>query len=205
MDRHMTSESGVVQISQDSKLKIEKLRGEIDDLQQRVLRERDQYQAATQSAFPGISAVPFFSINDKMTLNRSDASYLLSLEVQTAIDNVLLQSDVPIDLLDVEKNSAVVSYSTCDPDKKRNAYRKMIRHGEASQEAQETGSEKVEDDQLSDLICIRLSFFIQGYFHLIYFSFCVTICGYVTTTSLEIPTNFLFNNKALDITIEKTS
>lgn len=49
-----------------------------------------------------------------MTLNRSDASYLLSLEVQTAIDNVLLQSDVPIDLLDVEKNSAVVSYSTCD-------------------------------------------------------------------------------------------
>lgn len=51
-----------------------------------------------------------------MTLNRSDASYLLSLEVQTAIDNVLLQSDVPIDLLDVEKNSAVVSYSTCDPD-----------------------------------------------------------------------------------------
>lgn len=52
----------------------------------------------------------------QMTLNRSDASYLLSLEVQTAIDNVLLQSDVPIDLLDVEKNSAVVSYSTCDPD-----------------------------------------------------------------------------------------
>lgn len=51
-----------------------------------------------------------------MTLSRSDASYLLSLEVQTAIDNVLLQSDVPIDLLDVEKNSAVVSYSTCDPE-----------------------------------------------------------------------------------------
>ena len=51
-----------------------------------------------------------------MTLNRSDASYLLSLEVQTAIDNVLLQSDVPVDLLDVERNSAVVSYSTCDPE-----------------------------------------------------------------------------------------
>lgn len=41
-------------------------RTEIDELQQRVLRERDQYQAATQSAFPGISAVPFFSINDKV-------------------------------------------------------------------------------------------------------------------------------------------
>ena len=39
-----------------------------------------------------------------------------SLECQAPIDNVLLTSDVPIDLLDVEKNSAVVSYSTCDPE-----------------------------------------------------------------------------------------
>ena len=49
-----------------------------------------------------------------MTLNKEDASYLLTIEVQTPIDNVMLQSDVPVDLLDVEKNSAVVSYSTCD-------------------------------------------------------------------------------------------
>ena len=41
---------------------------------------------------------------------------LYSLECQAPIDNVLLTSDVPIDLLDVEKNSAVVSYSTCDPE-----------------------------------------------------------------------------------------
>lgn len=41
-------------------------RDEIEELQQRVLKERDQYQAATQSAFPGISAVPFFSVNDKV-------------------------------------------------------------------------------------------------------------------------------------------
>ncbi|XP_076069179.1 BBSome complex member BBS7-like isoform X2 [Oratosquilla oratoria] len=116
MDRHLSSESGVVNISEESRTKIQKLRAEMEELQQRVLREREQYQAATQSAYPGISAVPFFSVKDKMSLNRSDASYLLSLEVQTAIDNVLLQSDVPIDLLDVEKNSAVVSYSTCDPE-----------------------------------------------------------------------------------------
>ena len=32
-----------------------------------------------------------------------------------AIDNVLIQSDVPVELLDVEKNSAVVSRSTCAP------------------------------------------------------------------------------------------
>ena len=52
----------------------------------------------------------------KQIFFQNDASYLLSLEVQTSIDNVLLRSDVPIDLLDVEKNSAVVSYSQCDPD-----------------------------------------------------------------------------------------
>jgi hypothetical protein len=32
------------------------------------------------------------------------------------VDNVLLHSDVPVDLLDVEKNSAVVSYSACKPE-----------------------------------------------------------------------------------------
>lgn len=50
-----------------------------------------------------------------MVLSKSDTSYILTLEVPTAIDNVLLQSDVPIDLLDVEKNSAVVSYSEAEP------------------------------------------------------------------------------------------
>lgn len=92
--------------------------------------------------------MPVFSINDKFTLCQDDASYSLTLEVQTAIDNLLLQvclfissfcynlrwqwnlcpktckmqlkdesptqSDVPIDLLDVDKNSAVVSFSECD-------------------------------------------------------------------------------------------
>ena len=30
--------------------------------------------------------------------------------------SLFFQSDVPIDLLDVEKNSAVVSYSACNPE-----------------------------------------------------------------------------------------
>lgn len=51
-----------------------------------------------------------------MVLNREDASYLLTIEVESPIDTILIQSDVPIDLLDVERNSAVVSYSECEPD-----------------------------------------------------------------------------------------
>ena len=49
-----------------------------------------------------------------------------SLECQAPIDNVLLTSDVPIDLLDVEKNSAVVSYSTCDPEVNTHMDTKLI-------------------------------------------------------------------------------
>ncbi|CAG0887645.1 unnamed protein product [Darwinula stevensoni] len=92
------------------------LRAELEDLQAKVAREREKYQQATQSTTSGISAVPFFSIHDKMILNKDEASYILSLEVETPIEIVLLQSDIPVDILDVEKNSAVVSFSHCDPE-----------------------------------------------------------------------------------------
>ena len=52
--------------------------------------EREKYQ---QSAYSdkAVSAVPCFNIKDKFVLNREDASYTLSLELQMPIDNVLLQ------------------------------------------------------------------------------------------------------------------
>lgn len=40
-----------------------------------------------------------------------DASYLLTLEVEVAIDVLIIQSDIPLDLIDCEKNSAVVSFN----------------------------------------------------------------------------------------------
>ena len=52
--------------------------------------ERERYQVTAQNK-NAISAVPHFNVNDKFVLNREDASYMLSLEVQMAIDNVLLQ------------------------------------------------------------------------------------------------------------------
>ncbi|KAJ1216858.1 hypothetical protein NDU88_004457 [Pleurodeles waltl] len=102
-----------LKISPEMQNKISSLRSELEQLQIKVLQERDKYQQSAQSS-TAISAVPFFSVNDKFTLNHDDASYSLILEVQMAIDNVLVQSDVPVDLLDVDKNSAVVSFSRCD-------------------------------------------------------------------------------------------
>ena len=55
-----------------------------------MVQERKNYQQTAQKD-TAISAVPYFNINDKFILNRDDASYTLSLEVQTSIDNVLLQ------------------------------------------------------------------------------------------------------------------
>ncbi|XP_046582061.1 Bardet-Biedl syndrome 7 protein homolog isoform X2 [Haliotis rubra] len=112
---HKETGKDTMTFTSEGKEKIVSLRNEVDNLQQKVLDEREKYQ---QTAFSkdAVSAVPIFSINDKFVLNCEDASYSLSLELQMPIDNVLLQSDVPIDLLDVEKNSAVVSYSACNPE-----------------------------------------------------------------------------------------
>ncbi|XP_045441970.1 Bardet-Biedl syndrome 7 protein isoform X2 [Pipistrellus kuhlii] len=102
-----------LRLNQEMQSKLSSLRTELEQLQVKVTQEREKYQQSSQSS-KAKSAVPSFSINDKFTLNKDDASYSLILEVQTAIDNVLIQSDVPIDLLDVDKNSAVVSFSNCD-------------------------------------------------------------------------------------------
>ncbi len=133
--------SDAVVVSDGTREKIARLRSEIETLQMQVNHERERYQLQASQPAPSspgsasderrrggggvgvgagnvgpLSAIPRISMNDRFTLSQADASYNLSLEAQTAIDNVLLQSDVPVDLLDVEKNSAVVSYSVCDPD-----------------------------------------------------------------------------------------
>ncbi|KAI5104865.1 Bardet-Biedl syndrome 7 protein, partial [Silurus meridionalis] len=102
-----------VKMSRETQARVATLRAELEQLQVKVMQGREKYQQSSQST-TAVSAVPFFSINDRFNLCQEDASYSLTLEVQTAIDNLLLQSDVPIDLLDVDKNSAVVSFSECD-------------------------------------------------------------------------------------------
>ena len=68
-------------------------RNELEHLQMKVLQEREKYQQSSQSS-TAVASVPAFSVNDKFTLNKDDASYSLILEVQTAIDNVLVQVSV---------------------------------------------------------------------------------------------------------------
>ncbi|XP_024941119.1 Bardet-Biedl syndrome 7 protein homolog isoform X2 [Cephus cinctus] len=89
---------------------LSKLKAEIQQLEGKLAEDRD---AANFTADP--LAPLILSVNHRLVLNRDDASYSLSVELDTAIDNILIQSDTPIELLDVESNSAVTSLSTCDP------------------------------------------------------------------------------------------
>lgn len=76
--------------------------------------ELDAEDAVIESpASTSILSLQSFAIKDSMTLC-DDASYLLSIEAAVAIDTVIIQCDVPLDLIDSEKNSAVVSFSETD-------------------------------------------------------------------------------------------
>lgn len=77
-------------LNKETEDKIERLRMELEELQQRVNLERERYQNATQTDH-GLSAVPVFPINDRFALSREEAAYSLTIELQVPIDYVLLQ------------------------------------------------------------------------------------------------------------------
>ncbi|KAK9870809.1 hypothetical protein WA026_009769 [Henosepilachna vigintioctopunctata] len=95
----------------DTANKITKLRYEIESMQKALGKEREKYQSSTHSFFDEYSAIPLLSVNDSFILDKTSATYMLTIEVPTAIDHILLQSNVQVDILDVENNSAVVSHS----------------------------------------------------------------------------------------------
>jgi Bardet-Biedl syndrome 7 protein len=104
-------------ISQEVQEKLEALREEVEGLESRVGGAKEQYQKTVTAAQRGsnaLSALPQFQINDKFALNQDEAWYTLSIELQSPIDMVVLHSDVPIDLQEVDKSSAVVSHSPPD-------------------------------------------------------------------------------------------
>lgn len=52
-----------------------------------------------------------FLVKFQFALDSKSATYTLTLETPTAIDNILIECNVAINLLDVEKNTAVISHS----------------------------------------------------------------------------------------------
>ncbi|XP_025994810.2 Bardet-Biedl syndrome 7 protein homolog [Solenopsis invicta] len=104
-----TSPPGLLEAGQ-SDVGLARLKLEIQQLQEKLNEEKESANFMPDPLAPSILAV-----NHKMVLHKEDASYSLSVELDASIDNILIQSDTPINLLETENNSAVVSLSACDP------------------------------------------------------------------------------------------
>lgn len=92
-------------------------REEVEELQRKVSRAKDAYRSLGQTPQPErtVSAVPALSVNESFVLSHADASYVLSVELQVPLEFLLLQCDAPMDMLDSDKNTSVVSFSPCTP------------------------------------------------------------------------------------------
>ncbi len=62
-----------------------------------------------------IFSCEYFIPSFQIQLCPDDSSYVLSIEIPAPIEHILIQCDIPIEIQDVEKNTAVVSFSECDP------------------------------------------------------------------------------------------
>lgn len=116
---------GQIAISSDTAHRLACLREECGELEQKLNMERSRYHQLTsvdaarqpQASRAGedgpalVSALPYFAINDSFIL-QEDANYLMTIETEVPIDVVIIQSDIEIDLIDTERNSAVVSQQT---------------------------------------------------------------------------------------------
>ena len=66
----------------------------MESLEARVSQAKERYQNTVYSAKDSretLSALPQFPVNDKFVLNQDEAWYTLSIELQVAIDTVMLQ------------------------------------------------------------------------------------------------------------------
>lgn len=113
-------------------------------MEQKVQKECERYKISTQNLSGGFSAIPVLPINSTVSLvihslkkykyniqkcniryfsgkfvqlhfSQDEASYLLTIEAPAPIEFALLQCNTPIQFMEVEKSSAVVSFSRCDP------------------------------------------------------------------------------------------
>ncbi|KAK6102274.1 hypothetical protein QQG55_7810 [Brugia pahangi] len=101
-------------LSPQVEVKVQELRNEIENLQQKIDKEQQRYNEITVGKDAVSVVIPNFIIRDQFKLDKDTICYSLIIELTIPIDFVLLQSDITIELLDVEKNAAVVSITPPD-------------------------------------------------------------------------------------------
>lgn len=98
------------------------LSGELEALQLKLAAERASYEKrgnngsdddATDRKIGAVRA-PKIAINDSFKLDPIDSSHIMTLELPTSIDTVMLQCNIPVDVVDVDETKAAVSLSSCN-------------------------------------------------------------------------------------------
>ncbi|KAL7693650.1 putative WD40/YVTN repeat-like-containing domain superfamily [Plasmopara halstedii] len=92
--------------------RITKLRKEISTLEDKIARMSTQ-RGVKDKEF--LSLAEELVVNSKFQLNAALAVYDVSLEIPVGIQMIVLHSAVPLDLLENENNTAIVSKSPVDP------------------------------------------------------------------------------------------
>lgn len=93
--------------------RIVKLRKEIQLLEDKIVKEKDRSLRSREKEF--LPVAEDLVVNHKFQLNPSLGAYDVSIEIPVNIQSVILHSAVPIDLLENDKNHAIVSKSPPDP------------------------------------------------------------------------------------------
>ncbi|MCP9257568.1 Bardet-Biedl syndrome 7 protein [Dirofilaria immitis] len=96
-------------LSPQIEVKVQQLRNEIEKLEQKLGTERQRYDEMTMEESGLTISIPRFIIQDEFKLDKEAICYTLIIELIIPIDFILLQSDVTLELIDVEKNTAVIS------------------------------------------------------------------------------------------------
>ena len=96
--------------------RIKHLKKELDNLKQKVEKEKSKILQAKAKAGSNISSVDTaragnvdFPVNSSFILNVEKAAYALTIEIQSPMDLVIIRSPVHIELVDADVGSAVVS------------------------------------------------------------------------------------------------
>lgn len=86
----------------------QRIRREIAELEEKLEREKERFSKHASEFIP---VTQQFTVNHKFVLDPDEAAYQITVEIPMPIDIVCLQSSVPVDLLDVDSNQAIVSVS----------------------------------------------------------------------------------------------
>uniref|UniRef100_A0AC34GRH9 Uncharacterized protein n=1 Tax=Panagrolaimus sp. ES5 TaxID=591445 RepID=A0AC34GRH9_9BILA len=97
--------------SQQMEIKVQQLKSELEELELKVREERERYEETTNGNPESLTTVPPFSINDRFVLDKETSCYLLAIELVIPIEYIVLQCDADVELMDIARSTAVVSFT----------------------------------------------------------------------------------------------